>query len=459
MDFIGGIFDTISQALKDLAKAIGDFLFGDDKEEGQEEWKKEEVVTEIMGHEGMETEPPVISARVRCTCCIDPVSEVYVFPRQNNNVSQAKKQQLNHKDTTLMPPVFSGCTNTPGNVCTVKILDDIWFAPDESIEVGDGYALNEEMSYMVCLTGVGMIYLSDSGQVIESMEDRLVDELLNRIINKEAFRKMGWSDEFTNVYGEDVFEELKRCMKKYGIINSVSIAMFLATLNVESGRGEYRLEYGGADESRYFKVVVNYSGDVRGAGLIQLTGGDQKAFLKDISKGLSDDDPMKATVDAYINGYSTDGRDNTYKDANGRTAAEFIADEYSVESAAWYWGGQEKINKGGGDTESLNDFAVEHADDNQHNTFAATQMAVNGTPYSGAALDRFSTSEKDCEIKSDSGCTEQHTGNYHTGYCFTLEEGPGDNRHDYGPRDWEKRETAYKNADNYIKQNEESSKD
>lgn len=176
MDFIGGVFDKISQALKDLAKAIGDFLFGDDKEEGQEEWKKEEVVTEIMGHEGMETEPPVISARVRCTCCIDPVSEVYVFPRQNNNVSQAKKQQLNHKDTTLMPPVFSGCTNTPGNVCTVKILDDIWFAPDESIEVGDGYALNEEMSYMVCLTGVGMIYLSDSGQVIESMEDRLVDD-------------------------------------------------------------------------------------------------------------------------------------------------------------------------------------------------------------------------------------------------------------------------------------------
>lgn len=141
------------------------------------------------------------------------------------------------------------------------------------------------------------------------------------------------------------------------------------------------------------------------------------------------------------------------------SASEFIAEYFPIESAVWYWAGQNKLSYTAGVRsgleESLNELVVRHANDNQYNTFAVTQMAVNGTEYYAYALDRFCECENDCSIvpKIDSGCTVKHK--IETGYCFHLTEAPevnnGDNiRHEYGPRNWKDRIDAYADACSYI---------
>ena len=127
-----------------------------------------------------------------------------------------------------------------------------------------------------------------------------------------------------------------------------------------------------------------------------------------------------------------------------------------------------------GKNESLNNFVIRHAGDNQYNTFAVTQMVVNGTEYSGEALNRFAVNEADCQIQqygknlqNDDSNTKQVDANdekakvkceenHKTSVCFKLEEDqPAQDgttsRHSHGPRNWSDRITAYNEADDYFK--------
>ncbi len=63
--------------------------------------------------------------------------------------------------------------------------------------------------------------------------------------------------------------------------------------------------------------------------------------------------------------------------------------------------------------------------------------------------------ENDCQIVKtpNTGCGGNHKNA--TGYCFFLTENSGNNggniqRHDYGPRNWDDRETAYIDACDYL---------
>lgn len=446
-----------------LTKFIKGLFAEDENKNDEDEWENEDVINDLKKQKA-EKQNPAIEARVRCTCCIEKSSEIYVYSMKTKNVDfTGGKEQLNHKDI-LFRDTFKGCTNTEGAKCTIDILDDTWFDYDTKTMVGDGYALDYNESYMICLTGLGMIYLSDSGQIRGNMEDKSENELLDILINEKAFKAMGWEEKagkltILNVYGNDIFDELKYCMEKYGIVNSVSIKMFLATIRHESGSGSRKLEIGG---SNYFNNVVSYSGNVRGAGLIQITGtgNTQKQFLEYIYASLPANDANKEIIKKYIDGYTNNGNDNAYIDPNtNQTVAEFIASDYPVESATWFWAKFEKMSysegKMKGKKETLNDFVLRHANDNQYNTFVATQMAVNGTAYGAFALDRFAECQNDCQIVKtpSTGCGGNHSSS--TGYCFLLTENSGNNggnvqRHDYGPRNWEDREDAYTDACDYL---------
>lgn len=447
---------------------MGEFLrglFSGDKSDSNEElWDKEEAIDEINRKKN-EKEHPVVEARVRCTCCVEKKSEVFVYYVKSKNVELAgAKEQLNHKDT-LFNDTFNGCINTEGGKCSIDILDDEWLDYDAKTPVGDGYALDYDESYMVCLNGAGMIYLSDSGQIRGSMEEELEKELLDMIINEKAFKAMGWAEEsgklkILSVYGDDVFDELKLYMEKYDLVNSVSIKMFLATIRHESGGGSEKLEKG---DSSHFNGLI-YSINVRGVGLMQVTGATQKKFLEYIYTGLPDGNARKDIIKKYIDGYTNDGNDNNYIDPNtNQTAAEFVAENYAVESAVWFWAKLDKMSYSEGamkgQSETLNHFATRHSNDNQYNTFAAIQMAVNGTAYEVHALDRFAECKNNCEIKKrpEGGCGGNHKQT--TDYCFFLTEDAGNNggdiyRHDYGPNGWDDREEAYFAANDYCNEME-----
>lgn len=437
-------YGKIDQGLEGLVGTIGEML-SEIVNNNQKEWKNKDIKSGVWKNRIEGAETTVDNAHVRCTCCTEETSEVCVHQRESKGTLQGDTEQLNHKDT-VFNETFKGCINTEGGKCEIRILDDIWFAPDESIEVGDGYALDKDTSYMICLTGYGMIYISDSGQAIESMDKYLVDELLNRLINHKAFMDMGWSSDFEVAYGDDIYDELKKYMKKYGIVNSVSIAMFLATMNEETGGGAKKLEK--------YEENDDYTANVRGAGLMQITGATQMEFLEYI-KDLPEYSDLKADIQEYINHYSKNSEDvydNKYINSDGKTAAEFIAEKFPVESATWLWAACPKIGNS-----SINDCVVEHAQDNRFNTFAVSQMAVNAKPFFDEVLERFFTCQNNCVIEPAKNCTEpgEHTGN--TDYCITLEEDSGNNngdthRHNYGPNGWDVRLDAYKEAIKCINQ-------
>ncbi len=425
-----------------------------------DKWTENQIKDGVNENEKPEQQGLVEKARVRCTCCIEKISEVYVYQRTVKYTEYAGgTYPLNHKDTVFKEE-FSGCINTEGGICNIEILDDVWLDPNEETEIGDGYEIDEENSYMICKTGYGMIYATDSGQIKVDMEEKLEEELLDRIINENAFRAMGWplknvdrnsvGDEneqrpllIVDNYGEKVFDELKDYMKTYNIVNPISIKMFLATIQHESGG--LLLEGGDAD---YFEDK-SYTQRVRGAGLIQLTGEDQETFLR-YKYSIEEDDIAREKIKGFVDGYfkNTNGKRDKYD--NLGEASQFIAEYYPIESATWYWGGQKKLSCGKEGGESLNEFVSRHANDNQFNTFVATQMAVNGKAYKDSALDRFSESENDCRVirTEEIGCNEKHYKG--TGYCFFFIEDGGEERHDYGPGNWEAREKAYEQIEEFF---------
>ena len=132
--------------------------------------------------------------------------------------------------------------------------------------------------------------------------------------------------------------ELNAMLTKYGITSKNSIALFMATCGHESDRGLLTSEKG---EESYFQSN-GYTYNTRGAGYIQVTGSDQALFLNHMG----------------------------VKAPNSNTA-EFIAENYAWESAAWEWAVHEK---GGGVV--LNTYVNTHG--TGANIFLITQYFING---------------------------------------------------------------------------------
>lgn len=169
-------------------------------------------------------------------------------------------------------------------------------------------------------------------------------EVLSRYVSEEIFEAMGWNVEtFKATYGRDVIEKLKECMYQYGMTNRYSICMFLATIGTESADGGALVERKNPSDN------ATYTKETKGAGLMQVTGFDQKEFLEYLKAEMlkpeskREDKYLLTKVQECLDGYTDPcpkviiaGKEVNRCD-NSEDVAGFIAENYPIESAVWYW--------------------------------------------------------------------------------------------------------------------------
>ena len=154
--------------------------------------------------------------------------------------------------------------------------------------------------------------------------------------------------------------------------------MFLSSIGVES-------EYGTRWTERYNKggVVVGegYTISTRGAGLIHVTGKTQKTFMEYLYHTLPDGTERKE-VENYLKGYTEDAEKNSINTYG--SATDFIAENYVIESAIWFWSvNTEKVatfDDGEKTNITINEYIESLSDMNQDNVFLVVKYAVNGSP-------------------------------------------------------------------------------
>lgn len=288
----------------------------------------------------------------------------------------------------------------------------------------------------VFITGEGV---PSDGTWKETIESYVKEEVYVKLVNEDTFEAMGIDMEMMKeVYGEDVIIEIRQTLKEFGIEDETSIAMFLATMAIESQYGQKRLEVQNGGPT--------YTAAVKGAGLLQITGNTQKEFLEYMME--KEEDPiLKEKIEKYYEGFciygKTENGDNKVV-IEGKSCAEFIAEEYPIYSSAWFWKECPKFIYQSETKISINSFIEKMTDTakSKDNLFLFVQMKHNGTRYGGDALERFCQYEED-EIVVVKGCirdkvTEHKTD---TGYCFTVEPEP--ERHENAPNNWDERKAAW----------------
>lgn len=156
--------------------------------------------------------------------------------------------------------------------------------------------------------------------------------VLDAYVNEEVLASLKWEVEGAG----DFIEELRTCMMQNGITNETSVKFFLITITHESKNGEKTLESDGGDDG-YFEGQPLYTYNTRGAGLIQVSGVTQKAFVAYLINN-TDDWREKEKLQTLLNGYTDDDKCDNSVMIDGRTASEYIAENYAIESAVWFWG-------------------------------------------------------------------------------------------------------------------------
>ena len=280
--------------------------------------------------------------------------------------------------------------------CACRYGGIITIVPEE--EAADNFENDKEPeaitenSELLTLAGVGLsASLNKSGEEIldamlrvnekvkTSMQKMREMKYINKYVNPETLVLINerWTGEtLTEKYGDTFFPDLRESMYKVGITDERSVLMFLSSIGVES-------EYGTRCTERYNEggVVVGngYTMNTRGAGLIQVTGKTQKTFMEYLYHTLPEG-AERDEVEKYWNGYTKDAEGNSINTYGNAT--EFIAKNYAIESATWFWGVNiEKVATFDGDQQTdmtINEFIESFSDMNQDNVFLATQYAVNG---------------------------------------------------------------------------------
>lgn len=288
-----------------------------------------------------------------------------------------------------------------------------------------------------------------------------------KYINEEMFGALGVDiEKMKEEYGEDILQQIIEYLVEYNVENEYSIECFVCSIVLESNYGRNRLEMAEGGKT--------YTGNVKGAGLIQVTGIEQQTFLlhmleKENEKGEEKDEDLIEKIQIYYDNFydyqNSEGKtciDNNaltvengkYEDLlNKKTCAQFIAETYPVESAVWYWAKNIKITyKSSKDSESIDSFVTRMSDEaqNYRNLFLFTQMTVNGTRLSGDEIEKYCQYKEDCPVVYVPEGNVCDRGESHgTYYCFTVPEesdvelDAGSRDHTYGPNGWEKREGVW----------------
>lgn len=378
-----------------------------------EEATTEEIMEAIMDLENEASELAVYGAQVMCSSAKDPMESVLV-KYVSNPIEINKKPILTHTQVELKEK-FSGCSLT-GDACVeskATIQGGEWNEYHQGISTNKGYALDVKKSYMICSNGggCGLIYFKNSGQKIKSKWD-----MLEKYINEETIADINsrWDiDKFKKVYGEDILVKMKRLMLEAGITEEISICAFLASIGAESWYGTYNVEM--RNENDY--EGLTYQHGTRGAGLIQVTGLNQREFINWLFKY----DPeligteMGKNLELLRKGY--EGSDTVEDpsrnletvnvDGKELNAAEFLAKYYATEISIWYWAHSDwyyckEMNKEDVTDDDMtpispNDYIVKFAEQNSNvdNIFLASQIFVNGKNWKNSRRHKIAREEKE----------------------------------------------------------------
>lgn len=228
------------------------------------------------------------------------------------------------------------------------------------------------------------------------------NHILETYLNDETLMELGWNlSQVDSKLGVNYVEDMRKLMLEYGLTNEESIIFFLYTISIECQNGLFMLEQGNAD---YFSGQ-SYTINTRGAGLIHLTGPDQKEFLEYLLANTENEEE-KEILNSYITGFvnyeepdSEHPCDCIVNDPNLPTVAEYIAENYPIESALWYWCVYKKIEIGG-KSFTLNEcINIYNGKVDEKRMYFAVQCAVNGSEFSARGLGRFFNSNNTVNIE------------------------------------------------------------
>lgn len=228
---------------------------------------------------------------------------------------------------------------------------------------------------------------------------------VEKYINERALCDgLGWDIEIAKAnLGDNFIEDMRVLMMEYGLTDEESITFFLFTISIECNKGKYMLEQRSIDQFDGLKYTPNTCG----AGLIQLTGPDQKEFLEYLISN-TEDEKEKKILNSYIAGFKNYNKpdsknpcDCTFKNPDLLSVAEYISVNYPIESALWYWCVYKKAEIDG-ELYSLNecietdwnevytdDTYVRSYEDYKLMMFTGTQCAVNGSEFWPIGIGRF----------------------------------------------------------------------
>ena len=126
-------------------------------------WTKQELYDGILADSKTPERLVVEGATVVCTQMYEPESQSKMKKRAGSiGVGLQGSYELTHKDIEFEPK-FEKCRYCD-SACEPEIEGEQWEDYDEGNQVNGEYGILEEKSFMVCMKGYGVLYISDDGQ-------------------------------------------------------------------------------------------------------------------------------------------------------------------------------------------------------------------------------------------------------------------------------------------------------
>ncbi len=266
-------------------------------------------------------------------------------------------------------------------------------------------------------------------------------KILELYIRKDTLIALGWNlDMIDHRLGENYIEDMRALMIEYGLTDERSIILFLMTSTHECSWGRKMTEL---YNDNWFDDK-SYTINTRGAGLIQVTGSNQKSFLQYVYDH-SDDDNEKNILYQYIQGF--ENSDNPSKEdpcdnkviINGQNVCEYIASNYAIEASLWYWCNYTEKIMIDGDWITINDCIEKYGSEKELDImFLATQCAVAGSDFHEEGTGRLFIPENPVWIENN---------RINVIFCRNPEVNSQTEDHDSRlPKNWDQREDIYINS-------------
>lgn len=355
---------------------------GNDKQNESAQEIDTDAVTETLDGELNSGEPVVRGAEVLCTNGKDDKDILLLLGEDDESVEMVDKRAMTKTDIRLSNDnKFQFCKYLQAECPGAEVEFDSWQFCEPFNSYGEEKnALNKDESFMLCLKGLGIIYLLESGQSMGELEDiklaRLMDifenwwngEFMLReriepianylcqksmldtyktyIISPKTYMDMGFHPSQTNDFS---MIDMNRVLNKYDITTTERLRHFFAQCYAETGSVVgLPVEAGNLQNKKYYPYI--------GTGHIQLTNdysyiafatyiGLQKypelcndaEYLSPANNDLASIQKQYDKMKDAATARGIDLSEITKIVEPPTNAAKYVAENYEWESAGYFW--------------------------------------------------------------------------------------------------------------------------